>query len=180
MCAKRSVIAFAIAGLFIVYRSPSYSVIAQQANHPQAGPSGSSRIEKEPSPSVFITSPTFGRGVSEWWRNADVQRRLELRPGQIADIERSWKQHVTGARPVREVLSRKWQAIDQAITDQTVTPEELKQMFMIAESLRSDVNTSRVVALYRIFLILDPIQRTALNEWLKRSSVDATRGRSAN
>ena len=153
------------AALLMLFQSPGHGAPVQQANPPTGS---------------FITSPRFGRSVSEWWRNADVQRRLELRPVQIADIERSWREHISASRPVREVLSRRWQAIDRAIADQQVTPDELRQMFMIAESLRSDVNTSRVVALYKIFLILDPAQRITLNEWLTRSSVETSLGRKAN
>ena len=173
----RDILLLLSAGALGVCLLPGGGAVAAQADRPQAG---GGRSEKGPPPSELIAYPSFGRGVSEWWQNAEVQKQLQLRPSQITDIERSWKQHVSSYRPVREVLSRKWQAIDEAIAEQKISPDELRHLFMVAEALRSDANTSRVVTLYKIFLILDLPQRDALRAWLARQPVEPSRGRRSN
>jgi hypothetical protein len=95
---------------------------------------------------------------SEWWKDPEVKRQVGLTDDLSARIEQSYQRRLQNAEPLIAEMRAKWAALDALIAARQLRPEALVAHILQAEALRSRVNESRSVMLYRFYREMTPEQ----------------------
>lgn len=106
-------------------------------------------------------APAPARGF-RWWRDAAVQQRLALTPAQIAELERTFQEKLEERRRLRQEGERADRGVAAALLRGDVSEAEALPLVRLAEDLRAKRNVTRTLMLLRLYRILTPAQRQAL------------------
>ena len=99
-----------------------------------------------------------------WWRDAAVQKELDLSTRQVAKIEKIW---TTNAPPIRELhkqLDRFEAETNRLIRENTADEKLLAEQLDGMESVRSQINKARTLMVYRMHQTLTPEQYRKLSD----------------
>jgi Spy/CpxP family protein refolding chaperone len=120
-----------------------------------------------------------GRGggsmLWEWWNDAEVQKELGLAPDKVRKITDIYAARTAQTTPLREEFTREMAELDQITRARTVDETAYAVKVAKVEFLRSELNKSRTVMLYRLFRELSPEQYRKLQDIRDRR--DQNRGR---
>lgn len=118
-------------------------------------------------------SPGMGRSNQdptrwEWWNDADVQKELALSADKVKQIDEFYQRRVKDLKPVVDEFMKQFKELD-AMTKAAVVDEPIYSMQVLrVESLRSRLNESRTMMLYRIYRTLQPDQYKKLQDIFDR------------
>ncbi|MEX2270938.1 MAG: Spy/CpxP family protein refolding chaperone [Vicinamibacterales bacterium] len=99
-----------------------------------------------------------------WWRDAAVQKELDLSPRQIAKIEKIWTTNFPALRELRKQLDTLEAETDRLIRENTADEAVLAQQLDRMEAVRSQASKGRTLLLYRMHQALTPVQYRKLSE----------------
>jgi Spy/CpxP family protein refolding chaperone len=105
----------------------------------------------------------------EWWNDADVQREVGLSAEKVASINGFYQKRVKELKSVVDRFLKEQAMLDQMTKAATVDEATYNAQVIQVESLRSELNRSRTVMLYRIYQQLQPEQYRKLQGIFERS-----------
>lgn len=126
-------------------------------------------------------SRSMGRGRlneprGEWWNDPEVQKELALSPDKIKRIHDLYSARTRNLKPLVEEFFRQSAELERmttaAVTDESTYGLKVLQV----ETMRSRLNESRTVMLYRIYRELTPDQYKKLQDIFERRARRASNG----
>jgi Spy/CpxP family protein refolding chaperone len=111
-------------------------------------------------------------GGKEWWKDDGVKRELVLTDELAARIEEQYQRRQQIAAPLIAELQKATDALNTAIGVRELRASAITAQLLQVEALRSRINESRTVMLYRFYRLLTPEQYQKF-----RALVDRERGR---
>lgn len=107
-----------------------------------------------------------------WWMDPTDRAELEISDRQSAKIDEIFRSHM-GMQRERAAEFRKLEpTVDQLIKEGTADPSYVGQQVQRLESLKADMNTARIVMLYRVMRELSPEQREKLKRLQERRDAE--------
>ena len=106
----------------------------------------------------------------EWWRDPAVVQELGLRPDKVKRIEGYYNNRQRELKPMVDAYWRELEILGQMTEERIVDFTTYSLQVKKAEMLRSDLNESRTLMLYRIYLVLEPAQYQKLRDIFDRRS----------
>jgi Spy/CpxP family protein refolding chaperone len=137
--------------------------------------SGFAELGAQSGPGAGRRPPT---GTWEWWNDADVQREVGLSAERVASINGFYQKRVKELKTVVERYIKEQTVLDQLTKSATVDEATYNAQVIQVESLRSELNRSRTVMLYRIYQQLQPEQYRKLQGIFERNRERMERERS--
>jgi Spy/CpxP family protein refolding chaperone len=126
-------------------------------------------------------------GAWEWWNDKAVQREVGLTPEKVASIDGFYRRRVKALKSVVDRYNREQATLDEMTKARVVDEATYSAQVLQFESLRSELNRSRMVMLYLIYQQLQPEQYSKLldifernRQRLERERANRGRGSSAN
>jgi Spy/CpxP family protein refolding chaperone len=113
----------------------------------------------------------------KWWLDDKIQAELRLAPDQSARIEEIFQAEVKRMKPVVDDLNRRQELLSNLISGNDVTEAEVLKQADQVEALRSTLNKSRTLMLFRFRRVLSAEQRVKLVEIQKAQDRDRRQGR---
>jgi Spy/CpxP family protein refolding chaperone len=104
----------------------------------------------------------------EWWNDADVQKQLGLAPDKVHRIDGFYEKRIKDTKSVIEEFVHQLSDLDAMARAATVDETTFSIQVRRVESLRSLLNESRTMMLYRIYRELQPDQYKKLQEIIQR------------
>lgn len=99
-----------------------------------------------------------------WWKDDAVTAELGLSAEKAAQIDRIYQSRVQRIRPFADEFVREQDILNRMTRERTAAPEAYEIQASKYEFLRSEVQKSRWVMLYRIYTELEPDQYQKLLE----------------
>jgi Spy/CpxP family protein refolding chaperone len=134
----------------------------KQRTQPAQSPT-SSPTQSRPSP-----SPELG-GYYKWWQDAVLAKEIGLTDQQKARIDKIFDQREKDIEPFVNDLAEQRARMQQMIEDRVVDVPTLQLQVSRVDSLTARVHESRVIMLYRIWLVLTADQYRKLEAYQKRA-----------
>ena len=116
----------------------------------------------QPNAEQFMT-PRF-----DWWKDEAIKKEVRLTDQQVRRIQNIIESRVKQITPTYEEYRKQVALLDQTIKDRTADLATFEVQVGRVEFLRSKVNETRTIMLYRILRELDPAQHQKLREILDR------------
>jgi hypothetical protein len=132
---------------------------------PQAGQTGP---RQQPSAEQFLGW--------DWWTDEAVQKEMKLTPAQVRSITQVFNRNVQNVKPLYEEYLKQLSETDRMSRERTADVSIFEMQVIRVESLRSKLNETRTVMLYRIYKMLDPSQYEKLREIRDRRWAGRGRG----
>jgi Spy/CpxP family protein refolding chaperone len=117
---------------------------------PQAGGQGRGR-------------PTSFRSWA-WWNDDDIKKQLGLTEAVVRRIDSMYQARQKELSPLVAELSRTDDEIDALVKERKISPDALDLKVVNREALRSKLNESRTMMLYKFYLLLTPEQYNKLRD----------------
>lgn len=127
--------------------------------------------------------PNSGRGVNmsmswEWWNDAEVQKELPLPAEKVRRIHEIFTRRNEDLRKIGDEFRRAQQALEKTTQERLVDEATYTLQVVQFEALRSRLNESRTVMLYRLTRELTPEQYKKLQDIRdRRIAAFGSRGR---
>lgn len=115
--------------------------------------------------------------VFPWWKDAEIQRELGLSDEKVRRIDEIYQSRVRQWMPYQEELQRQLAELDRMTTERVADESAYELKVSQVEALRSKINESRTVMLYKMSRQLDPVQYQKLIDIFRRRDPAASRGR---
>jgi hypothetical protein len=124
--------------------------------------------------------PTPGGPGWEWWKDDVVKKEIGLRPNQAADIDRIYQRRLREMDPVVQAYVQERAVLTKMIADRVVDDSQFDlELTTRYYPLRSKLEASRTLMLYRISKVLDADQYSKLQAIIDRHESAGRRGREA-
>jgi Spy/CpxP family protein refolding chaperone len=144
--------------------------------------------QQRPAPQKAATAATPGkdgqRGPAEgipqrfkWWQDEKIKAELHLSLEQSARCEEIFQASYVKLKPVADDLGKREEQLSNLISGNDVTETELLKQADQVEALRSQLNKSRTLMLFRMRRVLSAEQRAKLVEIQKMQMERDRRGR---
>jgi Spy/CpxP family protein refolding chaperone len=147
----------------------------QRSSPPAQGRSADQRPDQRSAPPGGLALPPSGdRG--EWWKDPEVKKRVRLTDAQSAKIDQIWRTREREYGPYNTEFDKQWAEMNRMAAERTASVEEFALQVSRTQALRTKLQESRYVMLYRISKELTPEQLTRLQE-LERERRSQGRGR---
>jgi Spy/CpxP family protein refolding chaperone len=104
----------------------------------------------------------------DWWKDEGIRKELNLTPRQVNRINAIFEGRVREATPFFDEFQKQLAELERLTKERTVAVATYTVQVNRAEALRSKLNETRYVMLYRILRELDPTQHQKLRELLDR------------
>jgi hypothetical protein len=104
----------------------------------------------------------------DWWKDEAIKKEVKLTDQQVRRIQGIIESRVKQITPTYEEYRKQVALLDQTIKDRTADLATFEVQVGRVEFLRSKVNETRTIMLYRIMRELDPAQYQKLREILDR------------
>ena len=112
----------------------------------------------------------------EWWNDAEVQKELALTPDKIKRIDDLYSVRTRNLKPLVAEFVRQSAELEK-MTEAAVTDESIYSLQVLrVEAMRSRLNESRTMMLYRIYRELAPDQYKKLLQIFERRAAHRARG----
>lgn len=108
--------------------------------------------------------PRMGPREWEWWNDAEIQKALPLSADKVRRINDLYTHRVEELQPIVEEFQKQLVELDKMTRARVVNDSDYTVQVMRVESLRSELNKSRTVMLYRLMRMLSPEQYSRLQE----------------
>lgn len=134
------------------------------AGAPLAAEHRQNQPQEQPAPHGGRPGTQSQERRTPWWRDAAVQKALDLSPRQITKIEKIW---TTSAPPIREQhkqLDTLEAETNRLIRENTADEKVLAELLDRMEAVRSRINKARTLMVYRMHQALTPEQYRKLSE----------------
>jgi len=150
------------------------------AGHSQSSGQGAARGAVQTAPPKAQTPPTPPGGQRpqpnaeefltrfDWWKDEAIKKEVRLTDQQSRRIQGIIESRVKQITPTYEEYRKQVALLDQTIKDRTADLATFEVQVGRVEFLRSKVNETRTIMLYRIMRELDPAQYQKLREILDR------------
>lgn len=99
---------------------------------------------------------------TRWWRAADMQRQLQLTPGQVQRLDRIFEQDLSERIAMSGKIAEKDRELQQVIDRGEADDATVMRLSAKVEDLRRQQNIRRTLMLLAMRRILTPEQRTKL------------------
>jgi hypothetical protein len=129
-----------------------------QAPTPTATPGQSGQPGQKPQPSA---EQFLGW---DWWKDEAVKKEMKLTDAQVRSISNYFNSRVQYVTPIYEEYGKQFQELDRMSRERTVEVSVFEMQVIRVESLRTKLNETRTVMLYRINKMLDTTQYQKLRE----------------
>lgn len=139
------------------------------------------RLQEPPKPiqpQPQTQTQTQGQGSQDrrfWWRDAALQKELALSARQVGKIDKIWDTNMQSIRVLWKEMEAVEAEFNRLIKENTAEERVIALQIDRVEALRSQINKSRHLMIYRIHQVLTPDQYRKLTEHLERRRKD--RGR---
>jgi Spy/CpxP family protein refolding chaperone len=127
-----------------------------------------------------VPPPGPGRGGSmawEWWNDVEVQKELPLTTDKVRRIHEIFTRRNDDLRKIGDEYRRAQQELDKTTRERLVDEATYTLQVVQYEALRSRLNESRTVMLYRLTRELTPEQYKKLQDIRDRRIASFGRGR---
>ena len=127
------------------------------------------------------TNPQQGQTPSQdgdrrfWWKDAETVRELGLSKRQSEKIERIWQSNAPSIRTLHGELEGLEAEFNRLMKENTAEERVIALQIDRVEAVRSQINKSRTLMLYRMHQALTPTQYQKLSALLEKRRKD--RGR---
>lgn len=133
------------------------------------------RRQEPPAPTQPQAQGQGGQDRRFWWRDAALQKELGLSARQVGKIDRIWDTNMQSIRVLWKEMEAVEAEFNRLIKENTAEERVIALQIDRVEALRSQINKSRHLMIYRIHQVLTPDQYRKLTEHLERRRKD--RGR---
>ncbi len=99
----------------------------------------------------------------KWWLHADSRKELSLTEKQSKKIDEVWESTAPKQRERWHELEKLEEALAKTIKENTADVTIVAQQVEKVEKLRAENNATRVVMIYRMYLLLTPEQRVKVD-----------------
>ncbi|HEX6324892.1 MAG TPA: hypothetical protein VFZ36_14280 [Vicinamibacterales bacterium] len=103
-----------------------------------------------------------------WWKDADTMRELGLSRQQSDRIEGVWKSSFPSLRALHKELGGLEAEFNRLMKENTAEERVIMLQIDRVEAVRSQINKSRTLMLYRMHQVLTPVQYQKLTQILDR------------
>jgi Spy/CpxP family protein refolding chaperone len=107
-------------------------------------------------------------GSSKFWADEEIKKEIGLTDKQVAELEDTYQRRTRDLTPTLAEYYALGEDLNKVIAERKVTSEELLPKVVKVESLRSKINESRTIMLYRFYRSLTPDQYQKLLDVQKR------------
>jgi Spy/CpxP family protein refolding chaperone len=111
-----------------------------------------------------------------WWNDERVKKDLALTPSQVKKINDIYEKRQTEIKPFADEINKQQTELDNLVRERQVDDSVIALQAARLEALRSPVNASRIVMLYRIYRVLTPAQNDLLRPVLEKYAPGRGRG----
>ena len=132
---------------------------------------------------VAIASVPFEAGAQsrrphQWWQSDEVTAWLDLSEEQVADLDRIYRDALPKMHESYHRLNAEERTLSHLIANMRVEEIDITRQIDRVEAARSELSKTRTLMVFRMYRVLDPEQRTALNEWMDLKPDNEGSGRS--
>jgi len=103
-------------------------------------------------------------GRFQWWNDAAIKKEVKLTDLQVKSISSVFDNRVRSITPWLDAYNKEFAELDKMTRERTVDVTTFEIQANKVESLRSRLNETRTVMLYRIYRMLDPAQYQSLQD----------------
>ena len=103
-----------------------------------------------------------------WWKHPETVKELGLSKRQSDKIEQIWQSRASGIRELEKQLDVVRAEFDRLMKENTAEESVIALQIDRVEALRSQINKSRHLMLYRMHQVLTPAQYQKLSDMLER------------
>jgi Spy/CpxP family protein refolding chaperone len=103
-------------------------------------------------------------GRSQWWKDDAIKKEMKLTDMQVRQISAIFDGRVKSITPWYEDWLKQTAELDRMARERTVDVSTFEIQASHVETLRSRLNETRTVMLYRIYRVLDPGQYQILQD----------------
>jgi len=100
----------------------------------------------------------------DWWKDEAIKKEMKLTDSQVRSINGIFNNRVQAITPIYKEYQRQLAELDRMSEERTAEVSEFEMQVIRVESLRSKLNETRTVMLYRINKMLDPTQIQKMRE----------------
>jgi Spy/CpxP family protein refolding chaperone len=125
------------------------------------------------------SNPSPASMAWDWWKDDAVKKDVGLRPDQATHIDRIYSVRMKEIDPTVQDYQKEQEILDKMLADRVADETALSAEMTKFYALRTAVNQSRTLMLYRIVKVLDVDQYTKLKAILAQrlKEAEARRGR---
>lgn len=123
---------------------------------------------------VAVAAPAAA-GAVRWWTEPDVQARLQLTAPQVAALNRLFDDTLSDRLASGARLTRLEQRLARLMAQPDAGEKETLRLVERVEGLRARRNVARTMMLVRMFRVLTPAQRRALDSLTRPKPVPPPR-----
>lgn len=134
------------------------------AGAPLAAGHQQNQPQEQPAPQAQRQGTESQERRAPWWRDAAVQKELDLSSRQIAKVEKIWTTNFPQLRELHKQLDVLEAETNRLIRENTADEKVLAQQLDRMESVRSQLSKSRTLVLYRMHQALTPEQYRKLSD----------------
>ena len=138
-----------------------------------AGPIAAGQAQEQKQPASKPSGQSGDRRF--WWRDGATVQELGLSRTQTDKIEAIWKTDAPPLRLLHDELEKLEREFNRLMKENTNEERVIALQIDRVEAVRSQVNRSRTVMLYRMYQVLTPAQYQKLTEIRNRHRKDAGR-----
>jgi Spy/CpxP family protein refolding chaperone len=113
-------------------------------------------------------APGMLPGSIKFWTDAEIKKEIGLTDKQVAELEDTYQRRTRDLTPTLAEYYALGEDLNKVIAERKVSSEELLPKVVKVESLRSKINESRTIMLYRFYRSLTPDQYQKLLDAQKR------------
>jgi Spy/CpxP family protein refolding chaperone len=132
-----------------------------------AAPAGPAAARQEP-PKAQQQDTQGSADRRFWWKDADTVKEIGLSRRQSNRIEEIWKASAPSLRGLHKELNGLEAEFNRLMAENTAEERVIMLQIDRVEAVRSQINKSRTLMLYRMHQVLTPVQYQRLTQILER------------
>ena len=115
-----------------------------------------------------------------WWQSAEVTALLDLSEEQAVDLDRIYQRSLPKMHESYRRLNGEERTLSRMIANMQVEEVDIIRQIDRVEAARSELSKTRTLMVFRMYRVLNPAQRAALNEWMDLRRDGKRSGRSGS
>ena len=101
-----------------------------------------------------------------WWQSGEVTALLDLSAEQAANLDRIYQRSLPKMHESYRRLNAEERTLSRMIANMQVEEIDITRQIDRVEAARSELSKTRTLMVFRMYRVLNPTQRAALNEWM--------------
>ena len=106
------------------------------------------------------------RRPHRWWQSVEVTALLDLSAEQAANLDRIYQRSLPKMHESYRRLNAEERTLSRMIANMQVEEIDITRQIDRVEAARSELSKTRTLMVFRMYRVLNPAQRAALNEWM--------------